>query len=201
MFAVRCRVCGTEYPPDTDTRLLCQHCGHIIGAGETIFDRVLGLVGELFKTNAHLDRLARLEQEKAQALPADTTLSTTLQVPGGGGTVIQAIGNLQGTPAPGRTWQVRRIVAGGTTVSTVAAGSMFFFRQGAPPNDLNLNNFIETATAMPFRAFYGTHQFVVRPGEYVWAALIGGTAGQQYVAAMQIEDWNESLFNLQELSA
>lgn len=205
LLGPRCNTCQTQYPAGTDTSLICQHCGHVIGAGATglvgIFDKLLEYLGELGNTNKHLDRIAKREAQRYAGLPLDQSHAQVFNVPVGGGNVIASLGK----PEQGRVWQVRRLIAGGLTATTAAAGTLYFFRQGAPPTDLNMPNLVDFAgppgSAMPVVAFYSTHQFIVRPNEHVWGVLVGGTANQQYVAAIQVEDWDESAFNASEITA
>lgn len=183
---MRCQVCHTDTPgggPET----ICQHCGHQLGAPETVFDRLLGVIERLGR---HTEIIARREAAIAQAIPQDQSFAVPFTIPAGG-TLIQDLG----APMVGRVWEVRRAVSGGLTATTAAAGAFYLFRQGTPPTELNLVNLCDFSPTLPNVAFYGSHEFIVRGGEHLWGAFVNASAGQQYVAAIQVQDWDEAIYD------
>lgn len=183
---MQCGTCGTDAPGASPWDL-CQHCGHALAGNGTIFDRLLAAFHDF---GHHAEKVARANANRYQKIPQDQSFPVSLQVPAGGGNVITSFGH----PQQGRIWQVRRLTIAPLAVGGGTAGTLYIVRQGAPPNDLSLANLVDVATSMPLVAFYGTHQFVVRPGERVWGIFTGGTNGQQYVGSMQVEDWEEAAF-------
>lgn len=99
-----------------------------------------------------------------------------------------------GSCPQGRAWQIRRLIVGGTSVTTAAAGSAYAFAQGAPPRDLALTDCADIFLTLPEGNTYGTHQFFLLPGEHLFVAFAGATSGQQYVASARVEDWEETTF-------
>lgn len=89
-----------------------------------------------------------------------------------------------GGPAYGRVWEVRRLVTGGLTWATTAAGTALAVVSSTPLRRQvpNIANVRDEATSLPLPAFYGAGQFSVRNPDHVFIVIIGGTAGQQYVA-------------------
>lgn len=112
--------------------------------------------------------------------------------------VFPATGNLildLGSVPLGRVWQVRRLIVGGVTVTTAAAGQAYAFAQGAAPSDLNLTNCVDIFATLPRGNTYGTHQLFLVATEHLFVVVTGGTAGQQYAAASRIEDWHFGSFS------
>jgi hypothetical protein len=111
--------------------------------------------------------------------------------------VFPASGDLTldlGSVPLGRVWQIRRLIVGGATVTTTAAGAAYAFAQGAPPADVNLTNCVDIFLTLPQGNTYGTHQLFLLPSAHLWVVFAGGTAGQQYAAAAQVESWDEASF-------
>jgi hypothetical protein len=98
-----------------------------------------------------------------------------------------------GSVPQGHVWQVRRLVVGGTTVTTAAAGSAYAFSAGAPP-DLSLTDCVDIFLTLPQGDTFGTHQLFLLPGEHLWIVFVGATPTQQYAASARVEDWEEQAF-------
>ena len=190
VLALRCRTCGTEQPAGSTPHTLCQHCGHTVGAGETILDQVLALIPRIQSTNDKLAAMAADAERRASFIPMDHTVVQTGIVPTPTANLVLGLGK----PEQGRVWQVRRATIGGVFASTAVAGTYYLFRQGTPPVDLNMANLVDFETQCPNVSFYGTHQFIVQANERVWGVLNGGTAGQQIMAILQVEDWPVEAF-------
>jgi hypothetical protein len=94
----------------------------------------------------------------------------------------------------GRVWQIRRLIVGGVTVTTTAAGTAYAFAQGAPPADLNLTNCVDIFSSLPQGNTYGTHQLFLTATMHLWIVFASATSGQQYAAAAFVEDWEDSTF-------
>jgi hypothetical protein len=125
--------------------------------------------------------------------PSDEQIFASGTFPSSGNLILDL-----GSVPLGRVWQVRRIIVGGATVTTTAAGNAFVFAQGAPPTDLNLTNcvdiFLGSLQALPQGDTFGTHQLFLRNLEHLWVVFTGGTSGQQYTASARVEDWEDSSF-------
>jgi len=138
----------------------------------------------------------------ADGLAADRHRRDSMHPPGNeqlfqSGTVETEPGNLildLGSVPLGRVWQVRRLVVGGTTVTTTATGSAYAFAQGAPPTDLALTDCVDIFLTLPQGNTYGTHQLFLLPSEHLWVAFVGATDEQQYAASARIEDWDDAAF-------
>ena len=126
----------------------------------------------------------------APDMPADVPLYDVGTVPAGKTTVTLDLGAVP----QGRVWQVRRMIVGGTTVTTTAAGSAYLFARGAPPADLALSDCVDIFSTLPQGNTYGTHQLYLLPGEHLWVVFTGATAAQQYAAAARVEEWSQDTF-------
>ena len=133
----------------------------------------------------------RADRHRREAMlpPSDESLFASGVCPSSG-TLTLALGSVP----QGRVWQVRRVVAGGATVTTTAAGKAWVFAQGAPPNDLNLTNWKDGFTTLPLGNTYGTHQFYMLASAHLWVVFTGATSTQQYTAAADVEDWEATNF-------
>lgn len=198
---MRCRTCDTEQPPGATAETLCQHCGHLVGAGASILDRLLALVPHFESTNKHLERMAARAQHKANNIPHDFTASNNA-TPLASGPLPSGVAIMDlGGPSMGRVWEVRRAWAGGLSVTTAAGGEAWFVKQGAPPTDLNVANLVDFANPLPLTGFYGTHQFFVVQGEHVYVLITGGTNSQQYVAGVAGEDWDVEAYEYSDIES
>lgn len=101
-------------------------------------------------------------------------------------------------PQAGFYYLVRRVLCGGLTWSTAAGGAAEFYSSamtgalggagtGGLVNSRPLTDIFDEAGTLPYKQFYSNHQVVVQPAESPMAIIVGGTAGQQYVFAIQVE--------------
>lgn len=112
--------------------------------------------------------------------------------------VVPASGVLHldlGSVPLGHVWQVRRVIAGGATVTTAATGAAYLFAQGARPLDLNLTNCVDIFATLPRGDTFGTHQLYLLGSEHLWVVFVGATPNQQYTCSARVEDWDEDSYN------
>jgi len=124
--------------------------------------------------------------------PGDEQLFGQVTVPASGIGVMDL-----GSVPLGRVWQVSRIVIGTPKATDTPTGSAFAFRQGAPPNDLNTSNMVDSWPSFASGAqgsTYGTHQLFLRASEHLFIVTSGATSGVRWVASAQVEDWSEANF-------
>ena len=131
----------------------------------------------------------RADRTSRQQVPSEVPLFNDGIVPASGTLILDL-----GAVPQGCVWEVRRLAGGGTTVTTTAAGSLYAFAQGAPPNDLALTGLVDIFTTLPHGDTYGTHQLFLTRGEHLWVAFVGASAAQQYVATAKVEQWAEEAF-------
>ena len=143
---------------------------------------------------------ASLEQQKRlwRKLNADTPIMHRPAVSGVCPTPTASFVLDLGTPSHGTFWEVRKVVIGGSDVTTTAAGSAGLYLSGAPSvNGAGLSNVEDYAAALPNVGYYGTGALYVKPNEHLFVVIYGGTAGQTYIANAfcrvyqdtVIEDW------------
>ena len=117
--------------------------------------------------------------------PSERSLSvlTTSAVADASGTALITF-----DPVPrGEHWELRRLVVGGATWATAAAGtSIVFATSGQPSSTPPLGAVLDQATSLPDIAFYLAGQALLTGGERLVVAVTGGTADQQYLAAVQL---------------
>lgn len=100
-------------------------------------------------------------------------------------------------PDQGHWWAVRSIVIGGSTVSTSAMGTadVFVTAMSGPTTtiaNMGLADWRDHAATLPDVSFYGRGELPLRLNEELLVIVSGGTSGQQYVAAAQVEDYEEA---------
>jgi hypothetical protein len=143
----------------------------------------IGALGD--KIDALTAQLKR--QDRERKIPVDVPLANSGIGVGGQNLYIGL-----GKPNQGFLWEVRFLVVGGATVVTAPSGVAYFL--AGPPQvlnyaDLSTWNLRDIAnpgaggggTAFPQVAFYGTRQFVVRPGEHLACVITGANNGTTYV--------------------
>lgn len=91
-------------------------------------------------------------------------------------------------PCPqGEIWELRRLVVGGATWATAAAGTAVIYRTAsAPTTSPPLTWVVDEAASLPRPAFYLDGQVVLVPGEKLVVLVTGGTSDQQYLASAQL---------------
>lgn len=179
-----------DYEPDIPAEPYDDVSGKVAGAGggglAVFADLALKIGGLCERIDRQQDDWARLiatipgdyQNAVAGAFPASGTLALDL-----------------GSPAQGTFWNVRRLIIGGADITTTPAGTGWVFVQGSPPNQNGANPSIAqaadiTSGALPQKAFYGTHELAVAPGEHLWVIVVGGTNGTQYVASVKAETYS-----------
>lgn len=102
-------------------------------------------------------------------------------------------------PDLGHFWYVRNITVGGLSPTVTAAGrcDVYVIAGGTPMNGagltaLGLADWRDESLTLPNVAFYGRGELPLRRGETIFLVVSGGTAGQQYAASGQIEDYEEA---------
>ncbi len=155
-----------------------------------------GVRAELSAMNRHLEAEAEhRRRETARArVPADVRLFAGATIPEQ--TVRTGI-NLGG-PEAGFWWLLRRLVIGGLTWKTTAAGTAEVYVTGLGGNAggavtgpiiaaLGTNDIVDVAATLPNKAFYTSHQVIVQEGENLMVVIDGGTGLQYYAAAAQFQ--------------
>jgi len=135
------------------------------------------------------DELRRTRQSRIDSLPVDYRRVGQGIVPSGGGTIVIGLGS----PPPGHLWLIRRIIVGGVTWGTAAAGTAEVYIVALPSSQIaisrDLGALVDEAAAMPNKAYYSNRQLVAVNPESVHVVIVNGTASQQYVATIQAEDY------------
>jgi hypothetical protein len=102
-------------------------------------------------------------------------------------------------PDLGHFWYVRQITVGGLTPTTTAAGRADIFvsasdlRNIASLSQIGLADWRDQAITLPQVAPYSRGGISLRLNEELFIIISNGTATQQYVAAAQIEDFQEGI--------
>jgi len=137
------------------------------------------------------DREAKRQAQRDQ-VPGDEQIGVGGTVPSSGPLVLDL-----GSVPQGRVWQVRRIVVGGPKATDTPTGHAFAYAQGAPPNDINTANVVDSWPSFTNGAegsTYGTHQLWLPAGEHLWVVIANGTPAARWVASARIEDFVEAAF-------
>lgn len=148
---------------------------------------------ELSKLNAYNEAQHRRDIARTR-VPASVRLFTSVIIP----TPTVRTGLNLGGPSAGFYWMVRRLIIGGVTWKTTAAGTAEVFVTalagaegqavvGPMINGLALSDMVDQTAALPSKAYYSDQQFVVQENENLVIVIDTGTAAQQYVATAQIQ--------------
>jgi len=155
------------------------------------------LAVELGRMNDRDDDAAaeRRRREHVRALiPADVRLVTVGTIPSPTARSMLSVGG----PDAGYFWLVRRILVGGLTFKTTAAGTAEIYVTGLSGSvgsvttgpivsGLALSDLVDQYATLPKVVNYTSHQIIVQEGENLCAVVDTGTAGQQYVMAAQLQ--------------
>jgi hypothetical protein len=100
-------------------------------------------------------------------------------------------------PDQGHAWIVRSLAVGGNTPTTAITGRADIFISGGgyqsftSTSQLSLSDWVDQAEELPLVAFYSNGQMICRGSESIWVVFSGVTAGQQCVAVITVEDYEE----------
>lgn len=155
-----------------------------------------GVRAELATLNRHhADAAEHRRRETARArTPVVARLISSVTLGAGGPRTAISLGG----PDPGYYWMVRRLIVGGVTWKTAAAGTAELYISGlsavqgagvtgAMVSGLALSDLVDQATALPNKAFYGDQQMLLQAQENLLVVIDSGTAAQTYVAAAQVQ--------------
>ena len=158
----------------------------------------LSIFGEIALNLRSLADSSKRDQDRkdklAACIPSDEQISAAGKFPASGNLVLDL-----GSVPVGRVWQVRRIIVGGTIVTTELAGSAYAFVQGAPPVDLNTLNCVDIWPSFSTGAqgsTYSTHTLWLPERAHLWIVFVGAASGAQCVASAQVEDFDAEAFAL-----
>jgi len=149
--------------------------------------------------NADVNAAAMAEHRKREMMRARVPFDIRFQMSGVCPTPTARFGLNLGGPDSGFYWLVRRLVVGGLTFKTAAAGTMEAYITGLAGSQgqasfgpivagLALTDLVDQAAALPtVPHFYSNRQMTLQAGENFVVLIDTGTAGQTYVAAAQVE--------------
>jgi hypothetical protein len=126
-------------------------------------------------------------------MPVFNQTQDSVIITAGGFGVIRLAG-----PDQGHFWYVRRVVIGGVTPTTVAAGRGDLFvsaadhRSKTALNQFALTDWRDQALALPSITVYNRGGLNMRLNEELYVAISGATVAQQYIAVCQFEDYEEA---------
>lgn len=137
----------------------------------------------------------RVEDARKVEAPRTVLIRAEGTAPGSG--FLPLVFDIKG-PDQGNIWHVRRLVVGGLTPTTVAAGRIDVFVSAADLSRVNslaqigLADWADQATALPLVGSYGRGELTLRHNEKLWLFLSNGTPAQDYVAAASVENFQEA---------
>ena len=152
-----------------------------------------GIRTELTKLNRHNEAWHRREIARSR-VPIIVRQFTSATIP----TPTARTGISFGGPDPGFYWLLRRLIIGGVTWKTTAAGTAEIYvtalgagqgqaATGPIVNGLALNDMVDQAPALPAKAFYSNEQVPIQEQENLVVVIDSGTAGQVYSVTGQFQ--------------
>ena len=144
---------------------------------------------ELGKTRRHAEELwhARQEWERSRVPSYVKQVSNAIIPSSGANTGIGLTG-----PRAGYFMILRRLIVGGLTWETTAAGTSDVYVTALSTgaiSALTLSDMVDNSAFLPNKAYYSNQQVVILAGEHLEIVIVGGTVGQQYVATGLFEVW------------
>ncbi len=134
---------------------------------------------------ASLDDMSE-RMARAHAAEVDYQLHGPVQVSMRRAQVSDAAGDTLlldlGGPSWGRLWEVRRIVVGGATWSSVVGGTAQILTSSTADATPALTDVVDDAAALPSRAFYSSGQVVLRNPQRLVIVVLAPTATTTYAA-------------------
>ena len=137
--------------------------------------------------------MKRPKKRRPPAQPVFGRIAANEAAPSSGILVLPLYG-----PQQGYFWFIRSIVVGGLTPTTSTAGradvfvSASDFRSQTTLAAIGLGDWRDQVAALPAVAFYGRGELPLRMNEELFIVISSGTNAQQYVAAIQFEQFEEA---------
>lgn len=156
--------------------------------GPLLLKAVVDLKGSIDKLAAQQAKLASLEEAYHRLGPVDVPISASGVAPTSGSLWLDL-----GGPAAYRAWTLRRLVVGGLTWATTAAGTANFYMASSRPDSASLAYMIDQAYPMPNAASYTSRVVVLHAPFRLYCEITSPTAGQTYVASGAVEDYEDRL--------
>ena len=157
--------------------------GANLDIGHASFQALIGLKASVDDLAAAVKRIERIEELYQQIGPVDHQLNGSGTAPASGSLFISL-----GSPAPGRFWILRRLIVGGVTWVTTAAGAANVYASPSRPDGAGLSMMVDNASSLPNKAFYSSRQVTVHQPSHLWVEVTTPTAGQTYVATGLVEE-------------
>lgn len=151
-----------------------------------------GLDVLLGKVADSLDRHSKVSRDQLRALQASAPSDVRLPFSGTSGSSGDLALVVPG-PDTGYYWHVRRLIISGPAWSTTVAGTGEVYvtavNNASYVNVRDAADLVDQASSVPNKAFYGMHEFVVRPGENVIVVIHSPTASTGYKGSLQIQQF------------
>jgi hypothetical protein len=152
----------------------------------------LDLTGKLFASlnqlNSHMGKIsASLDQRKS-----DVQRNVPFRGSGICPTPTASFAFMVADPQVGRIQILRQFNVGAPLWTTTVAGSAILYRAGSSPlqgGTISTESVVAYAATLPAVAQWGGQEVPIISGDNLWCVIINGTAGQQYVASAQLEDY------------
>jgi hypothetical protein len=157
-----------------------------------------GLKAELSTLNRHHAQDAERRKRELQRtrVPVQVRMVASATIP----TPTARTGINLGGPDAGFFWLLRRLIIGGVTWKTAAAGTAEIYvtaltagqgsaATGPVVSGLALSDMADQSASLPSKAFYSNQQVIVQAQENLVVVIDTGTVGQVYVATAQFEVW------------
>jgi hypothetical protein len=159
---------------------------------DSFFEMCADLRLSLGKMNAHLERQNKMMAKQLET-PAFIRIHSVLTIPASGAAIMNLLDNTG--PSQGWVWYLRKLVVAGVTPNTSVAGVADLFvsacnTPGATPSTLD---WVDHAGVLPLFGVYSRGECTLRFNEEFQIVFTGATAGQQYVAAGLIEQFQEGI--------
>lgn len=143
-----------------------------------------------------IDREAARVQRKAGKIeqPRIIPFHASVIMPASGFAVVRMD---NGGPDQGNYWNVRKLVIGGLTTTTVAAGRADVFvsagelRNVTTLAQVGIQDWEDQAAALPYLQHYGPGELTLRHNEELYVIISGATALQQYVVRGRAINYQE----------
>lgn len=155
--------------------------GASLSVGEQSVQLLAGIKASMDGMTARLDKVLAAQEDYQRHGPVRISLRRVGTANSSGSAFALDLGG----PTYGRLWEVRRLVVGGATWGTTAAGTAQVVVLPTSPEtttDPAMTDVVDEAASLPSRAFYSSGQLVVRSPQRLWVVILSPTASQSYAA-------------------
>ena len=150
-----------------------------LSVGDLSLHALAGIKASIDGMTARLDKVLAAQDDYQRHGPVQLSMRAAQVSNAAGDAIVFDLGG----PSYGRLWEVRRLVIGGATWSSVVGGTALVTISSTSSADPALTDVMDQAGSLPSPAFYSSGQAVLRNPQRLIVVILSPTASTTYSTA------------------